>query len=183
MLCLALLQTALFTLHGMENQLVHTISERLVSMKAAIDENKRIGPIGTELIGYHINQTYEETLLKEATTHHYITMLTKTTPKSYSYGYKYNPFILEGSCETNNNLPLAKAFLDTLSNGFNPETERNSLNDNFFQYIDEPKGFKQVDFCVSAKIEQDNKIFYIARFFNKQALINTILLFDKTSNK
>lgn len=183
MLCLTLLQTAFFTLHGMENQLVHTISERLASMEAAINENKRIGPIGTELIGYHINQAYEKTLLKEATIHRYITMLTKTTPKSYSYGYKYNPFILKGSC-SNNELPLARALFETLSKkDFNPETQRNHLNDSFFEFKDKPKGFNQVDFCVSAKKESDNKIIYIARFFNKEALIKTIMLFDKAPNK
>lgn len=173
------------TLVGMEKQipLARAESERLTQMVEALDDNKRIGQLATLIIEKHVKESYYNTILKEVQSHPFIITKEKVTEKSYTCKYIYNPFIVTGLCLNDNSTPLVYAFLKMLQNDFNPETERNNLNDYFYEKYDKPNELKQVDFCVSAKyIPSNNQYEYIARFFNKEKLLNTIHLFNSNNS-
>lgn len=173
-------------LFSMENQtLMRAESERLQLMHYTLNTNKRIGQIATLIVKKHIDESYFPTMLKEVEAHSYITLQEKVTEKSYTCKYMYNPFVLKGLCPANKEKhALSAAFLLMMTKNFNPETERNGLNDFFFEKYDKSDNFKQVDFCVSAKyVESNNYYEYIARFFNKEALFRTIELFDPEALK
>lgn len=153
----------------------------LKAMHDLIGQSSRVGKIGTLILGDAINQSYYETIKNEITAHQFIKTQEVATNKSYSFNRYYNPFIIKGLYE-NNDTPLAKAFLLTLTNGFKTQSATNDLNDAFFESDDKLKGFTQVDYCTSAKYmdETFNSFTYIARFFNKEALLHAINIFAPT---
>ncbi|RTL06619.1 hypothetical protein EKK58_04795 [Candidatus Dependentiae bacterium] len=181
--CLVLTKIHVQSLLGMENQLSRSESIRLTQMENTLNDNTRIGPLTTLIIAKHIKESYFSTLIKAVKTHPYIKTEEKITEKSYTCKYSYNPLTFQGLCP-NDTTQIALAFAKILQIRFIPETERNNLNDYFFDTYDKPNDFQQVDFCVSAKYVLTGDYYeYIARFFNKEALLNTIQLFDPAKEK